>query len=143
MKATIAGKTANNFAKTCPGGTSVDRDPPTPEYFGGREVKNVREDAERTEEGEEKEDVKQNEDKEAGEEARKKADRQEEEEMEKSNDGEEQREKARTKGDAVPEAETDREQHREEPTSRRPCHVLGGTRLHKVWAYLSKRTPFG
>ncbi|KAJ1130830.1 hypothetical protein NDU88_009177 [Pleurodeles waltl] len=78
------------------------------------------------------------EDKEVGEEAERKEDREEKEDVERSDDRKEQREKARTEGDTTPEAETDREQHREEPTSRSPHHVPGGTWLHKVPPYLTQ-----
>ncbi|KAJ1170331.1 hypothetical protein NDU88_002209 [Pleurodeles waltl] len=89
---------------------------------------------ERNEDEEDREDAKRNEDKQVEEEAESKEDGEEEEDVERSNDREEPREKARAKGDTAPEApeaETDREQCREEPTSRRPRHVPGVTWLHK------------
>ncbi|KAJ1189320.1 hypothetical protein NDU88_006068 [Pleurodeles waltl] len=100
------------------------------EYFRGHEVRKGGEDMDRNEE--KGEDAKRNENKEAEEEAENKEDREQEEDVERSDNGEELREKGRTEGDVAPEAETDREQRREEPTSRRPCDVPGEMWLHKV-----------
>ncbi|KAJ1164412.1 hypothetical protein NDU88_004851 [Pleurodeles waltl] len=86
--ATVARANANDFAKKCPGGTSTDRDPLKPEYFWGPEIKKEREDTERIV-VEQREDVKHNKDKEAGEEVERE---EEEEDMVKSDDGEKQRE---------------------------------------------------
>ncbi|KAJ1083651.1 hypothetical protein NDU88_003806 [Pleurodeles waltl] len=113
----------------CLGGTLMEGDPTKAEDFKGQEVRGEKGDTERNKDGEEEEDAERNEDGE------------EEKDVERSDDREELREKARTEGDAGPEAETDREQRREEPTLRRPHHVPGGKWLHKVQAYLSKIAP--
>ncbi|KAJ1196350.1 hypothetical protein NDU88_000221 [Pleurodeles waltl] len=158
---TVAGLHSAGFAVKCPVGTSTKEDPTEAEYFRGEarteeaaeeseDRAEEEEDVEESEDGsEEEEDAERSDDgEEPQEEAGTEEDAEEieegaeeEKDTERSDAGEELQEKARTKGDEGPEAEADKEQCREEPTSRTPRHVPGGTWLHKVRAYLRKIVP--
>ncbi|KAJ1136159.1 hypothetical protein NDU88_002577 [Pleurodeles waltl] len=128
----VASLHSAGFREKSPGGTSTEDDSAESEYFWGEDFKGESEDraeekyAKESEDGAEEKDVEESEDGAEEEDTEDSGDGEENvEDAESSDDGEDPREEARTDGDLGPEA--DKEQCREEPTSRTPRHVPEGT----------------